>query len=273
MALTQLQRRICRLLADRRIANGEQYVAGGLALNEALGGTRVSRDVDLFHDTDEALASSSEEDIDALRAAGFTVEVGRRATGFVEATVRGPEADAVEVQWVRDSAYRFFPLVLHPELGLMLHPFDLATNKVLALVGRVAARDWIDIITCHQRLSPFGCLAWAASGKDPGLSPLFVVEEAARTTHYPAIELDAVVFEGPPPDRTALTMAWRSALADARAIVDMLPPEEVGRAVLDAAGKPFSGDRGALGQALAAGELHFHPGAIRGAVPVVRGPA
>jgi hypothetical protein len=68
-------------------------------------------------------------------------------------------------------------------------------------------------------------------------------------------------------------MAWRSALADARAIVDMLPPEEVGRAVLDAAGKPFSGDRGALGQALAAGELHFHPGAIRGAVPVVRGPA
>jgi hypothetical protein len=51
---------------------------------------------------------------------------------------------------------------MHDDLGMMLHPFDLATNKVLALVGRVAARDWIDIITCHERLSPFGLLAWAA---------------------------------------------------------------------------------------------------------------
>ena len=28
-----------------------------------------------------------------------------------------------------------FPLLEHEQLGLTLHPFDLATNKVLALVG------------------------------------------------------------------------------------------------------------------------------------------
>ena len=74
MALTDLQRRVCRLLADRRVAGGEQYVAGGLALNEALGGVRLSRDI---HDTDEALASSSASDLEfhagAIRGALPTV--------------------------------------------------------------------------------------------------------------------------------------------------------------------------------------------------------
>jgi TolB-like protein len=33
------------------------------------------------------------------------------------------------------------PLLEHPELGLTLHPFELATNKLLALVGHVEARE------------------------------------------------------------------------------------------------------------------------------------
>ena len=35
-------------------------------------------------------------------------------------------------------------------MGLALHPFDLATNKVLALVGRLEARDWVDVLTCER---------------------------------------------------------------------------------------------------------------------------
>ncbi len=269
MPLTDLQRRVCRLLADLRVASGEQYVAGGLALNQALGGTRLSRDIDLFHDTDEALATSSDADQRALVAAGFSVEPARRSIGFVEVVVRSG-SEAVEVQWVRDSAYRFFPLVMHPDLGLMLHPFDLATNKALALVGRVAVRDWIDILTCHERMTPLGCLAWAASGKDPGLGPRFILEEASRTARYPAVEFDTLAFDGPPPDREALGRTWRAALEQGRAIVDLLPPAEVGRAVLDRSGAVFQGDAATLARVLAAGDLAFHPGAIRGAVPVVR---
>jgi hypothetical protein len=269
MPLTDLQRRVCRLLADRRIASGEQYVAGGLALNESLGGQRLSRDIDLFHDTDTALASSSETDQRALAAARFVIVPGRRSVGFVEVTVSDGR-DRVEVQWVRESAYRFFPLVVHPDLGLMLHPFDLATNKVLALVSRVAVRDWIDILTCHERLSPLGCLFWAASGKDPGLGPLFILEEAARTAHYSAMEFDAMAFEGQRPDRATLTRSWRAALDEARAIVDRLPPEEVGGAVLDEHGTPFRGSVDDLDRALAGGRIVFHRGAIRGALPVVR---
>ena len=51
MALTPFQRGICRLLAQHRIAGGESYVAGGASLNELTTGSRISRDVDLFHDT------------------------------------------------------------------------------------------------------------------------------------------------------------------------------------------------------------------------------
>ncbi|MCX6996948.1 MAG: hypothetical protein NTV49_07645 [Kiritimatiellaeota bacterium] len=62
MALTDFQRDICLVLAARRRASGESYVAGGLALNELLRLPRRSRDMDLFHDTEQALAATSPAD-------------------------------------------------------------------------------------------------------------------------------------------------------------------------------------------------------------------
>lgn len=58
MALTAFQRDVCRVLAGRRRAGGESYVAGGIALNVALAAHRLSRDLGLFHDTTEAVARS-----------------------------------------------------------------------------------------------------------------------------------------------------------------------------------------------------------------------
>ena len=166
MALTDLQRRVCRLLAANRIASGESYVAGGAALNEVIGATRISRDVDLFHDTDEALDVSWHLDRALLEAEGLQVRVLRERTGLVEAEV-DDGADQARLEWARDSAFRFFPLERHEELGLTLHPFDLATNKVLALVGRLEVRDWVDVIASDERVQPLGYLAWAAAGKVP----------------------------------------------------------------------------------------------------------
>ena len=155
------QRSICQLLARSRIASGESYLAGGATLNELLGAARVSRDVDLFHDTEHALEATWQTDRRLLEDQGHTIRVIRERPAFVEAEVTHG-ADTVLLQWVRDSAFRFFPLVQHPELGLTLHPFDLATNKVLALVGRLEVRDWVDTIECGDRLQPLGYLAWAA---------------------------------------------------------------------------------------------------------------
>jgi hypothetical protein len=55
MALTEFQQALCRLIAANRLEQGEAYVAGGVAFNLLTAGRRISRDIDLFHDTLEAL--------------------------------------------------------------------------------------------------------------------------------------------------------------------------------------------------------------------------
>jgi hypothetical protein len=55
-------------------------------------------------------------------AEGYRVVPLRERPGFVEAVVsRGNQS--VPLHWAQDSAYRFFPLVEHPDFGLTLHPF------------------------------------------------------------------------------------------------------------------------------------------------------
>lgn len=269
MALTKLQRDICRLLAENRIASGESYVAGGVALNEILAASRISRDVDLFHDTDEALEASWSADRLLLEASGYAVLVVRERPALVEAEV-GRGGERVRLEWARDSAFRFFPLQRHDELGLTLHPVDLATNKVLALVGRLEARDWIDVIASHERLQPLGCLAWAACAKDPAFGPAAILDGAARSGRYSSEEIRQLSFAGPPPDAAQLARSWHRILDSAREIVSILPPEEAGTCVLDASGGLFRGSPAELQEALRAGGIVFHPGRIRGALPELK---
>lgn len=73
MALTTFQRHVCRLPADRRRRSGDSYVAGGVALSVALETARLSRDVDIFHDTAEAVAASWDADRTTLVEHGYTV--------------------------------------------------------------------------------------------------------------------------------------------------------------------------------------------------------
>ena len=62
MGLSLFQRNVCRLLAEHRVRNGESYLAGGATLNELIGAPRLSRDLDVFHDTEEALAAAWRDD-------------------------------------------------------------------------------------------------------------------------------------------------------------------------------------------------------------------
>lgn len=269
MALTGFQRAVCRLLAANRVERGESYVAGGTALNLLAGGTRISRDIDIFHDTASALEAAWETDRALLVANGYEVRPLRERPAFVEA-VAAKGGDRVLLEWTRDSAYRFFPLVPHDDLGLTMHPFDLATNKVLALVGRLEIRDWLDVITCHERIQPLGYLTWAACGKDPGFSPTAILEHAGRSSRYTQGELDGLSFAGPPPDLAAAARAWHGMLGQAREITELLPADEAGKCVLDRRGLLFTGSPDRLRIDLAEG-LVFHEGSIRGAFPSLAG--
>jgi hypothetical protein len=266
MPLTQFQRDLCRLIADNRIARGEAYVAGGVALTEALRTARISRDLDLFHDTREALVQTFAADLRTLETGGYRVDVYIERPAYVEARVQKGDGSVV-IQWTCDSAYRFFPLLKHPDLGLTLHPFDLATNKVLALVGRAEPRDWFDTIACHHALQPFGYLAWAACGKDPALSPAFILDEAARTTRYTQAELARLEFEGGEPNAAELANEWKAALVQAREIHALLPPSSAGRCVLNATMELYAGGAAGCARDIAAGQIIFHEGRIGGVWP------
>jgi len=269
MALTALQRAICRIIAANRKGQGEAYVAGAVALNALLETSRLSRDIDLFHDTQEALQATWDADRRLLAKAGFELEIIRERPTFVECVVRHGN-ESVVMQWLQDSAFRFFPLVEHTDFGLVLHPFDLATNKVLALVGRLEVRDWLDVISCHDRLQPLGYLAWAASGKDAGLNPSLILREARRSGRYSQAELESLAFAGTPPTLGDSQQRWRAILAEAQEILDALPTAEIGRCVLDAGLELFRGDAARLTRCLRAGEIHFHAGSIRGVLPQFR---
>jgi hypothetical protein len=266
MALTRFQHKICRLIAQNRIHQGESYVAGGVALNLITQSGRISRDIDLFHDTTEALSASWDADRRLLLENGFDIEIIHERPSYVEAIVKKGK-EFVLMQWTRDSAFRFFPLVTHKVLGLSMHPFDLATNKTLALVGRLEIRDWVDVIACHDRIQRLAYLVWAACGKDPGFSPLSILELASQSGRYSEIELMALSFRKSAPPIDALSRKWHDMLEEAREIVNQLPTQEIGKCVIDLKGNLYSGDLEQLQQELPESRVLFHTGSIRGAFP------
>ncbi len=201
-----------------------------------------------------------------LEDAGYALAMLREAPTFAEAEVRRGAASTL-IQWARDSAFRFFPLVEDEELGLALHPFDLATNKALAMAGRLEARDWVDLLTSVDRIQPLGFLAWAACGKDPGFNPLSLLQEMRRSGRYPQAVLDRLDLGGERLDAQVLGERWRQQLTAADAVCEALPVEAIGACVVSTDSELFRGDLEALRAALASGQLRYHHGTIGGAWP------
>lgn len=267
MAITRFQAEVLKLIASSRISNGETYVAGGLALNHQLRRPRISEDIDIFNDGYDALLSAADSDREVLKKAGYQIALKRERDYIVEVTVTNGQ-EVTDIQWVRDSAYRFFPLVVDDLLGLTMHPFDLATNKLLALAGRRVPRDWVDMISCIETLQPLAYLAWAANGKDAGLTPNFILDMCSRTT-YVQQELDLVVRSEAPVNAAELSKRWHEEVARARETLRLLPSEEVGKVVMTKDGELFKGTDEELRQALRSGEIVFHPGELGGAWPTI----
>ena len=267
MALTLFQSGILRLLAANRRKNEGSYVAGGLALNYRLGTPRLSRDIDIFHDSIEALVESWRLDRETLERAGYSVRPLRELRTFIEAEV-AKDGERTEVQWGSDSAYRFFPLVEDEVAGFTLHPIDLASNKLSALVGRTEPRDWIDVITSVKKIQPLLYLLSAACGKDPGFSPSSMLEYVARR-HYNQVEIDERISPKGEYDAAELCRFWHDEVNRTREVVLSFPREKAGMCVLDREGNPFTSPPDQLVRAMESGEVVFHEGRICGAWPQI----
>ena len=261
MPLGDFEKNVLHLLAVNR--NPESYVAGATVFLRRKDPHRQSQDIDVFHDTVQSLKQAAAEDATALQRAGYTLEWTDSQETLQRATV-SKDGRSTKMDWAYDSAFRFFPVQPDVELGFVLHPLDGATNKVLALAGRGELRDYLDVLFLQRNVLSLGALTWAACGKDSGFTPQFLIEEAQRLAHYPAVRLKTLLLREPI-DLVECKRRWLAAVAEASALFLKLPPEEIGCLYLDANGQAVTPDP----DAPSFPSLRRHFGSARGAWPTM----
>jgi hypothetical protein len=123
------------------------------------------------------------------------------------------------------------------------------------------------IINCSDKIQHLGFLAWAACGKDPGFSPLMIINEAARSSHYSQQEYDMLEFENNQSDNLSMLLKkWKVILNEAKKIIFQLPVEQIGKCVMNRNSTLFNlgGDFN-----ITQSKLSFHDGSLQGSYPVI----
>jgi hypothetical protein len=190
--LSKIQIEILALLASHR--DPESYVAGSTPLTR--GTARYSGDIDIFHDREERVAAAALEDSAFLEEHGFRLDWLRRDP-LIYTVLAERAGDTTKLEWVADSDFRFFPTVKDETFGYILHPIDLATNKVAAAYGRREPRDLIDLLTIHEQILPLGAAVWASAGKALGFTPEGIINEIRRTARYRAEDFRRIASDPP----------------------------------------------------------------------------
>jgi hypothetical protein len=222
------------MLASQR--DPESYVAGATPLNRSA--SRYSGDIDIFHDREERVATAALNDAKILEAAGYRVAWLRQLPLIYAAEVGSKEVEvekvrlddsnnATRLEWVVDSDFRFFPTMRDETFGYLLHPVDLAMNKVMAAAGRREVRDLVDLLTIHESILPLGAVVWAAVEKSPGFTPEGLIAEIRRNANYPVAEWRALQMSEPI-DPQAIMGRLREALDAAEAFVARMPTDKLG---------------------------------------------
>lgn len=227
MPLTNTQ--IAALGAIAQARSPESYVAGSTPLNRDQ--ARYSFDIDVFNDNAERVAQTADLDAASLVKAGFSVRWIRRLSGIhtLEAILSG---EAVRLDWVADSDFRYFPAVPDALFGFMLHPADLATNKLMAAATRRELRDLVDLVAVHNSVLPLGAVAWAAVEKSPGFTPEGLIGEIRRNSLHPRAAWEELRSNEPiDPDTTMQRL--RAALDEAEGFVVRMPTAKAGRLFLE----------------------------------------
>lgn len=225
--LTRLQSYVLRLLAAQR--SPDSYIAGGIALNRE--GPRFSSDIDIFQDSEERLTTAVAADLSVLTADGLVLTVLKTQTGTRTVLVEGLE-ETMQLEWVADSDFRFFPTQRDELFGYVLHPVDLATNKAAAAADRRTPRDIVDLVTIHETILPLGAVICAAVGRFPGQSPEEMLADITRHSRFTAEEFRTLALDRPV-DVPALHRRIRSMIEDAGSFISRIPSDDVGVVFLD----------------------------------------
>jgi hypothetical protein len=124
---------------------------------------RPTQDVDLFTPDPGEVTRLTDALAVALRTEGAQVRVDRRGPGFTRLGVTVADGRSVVVS-AHDARIRE---AVQLSFGRVLHPDEVAADKTLALFGRAAARDLVDVAALSERY-PLERLCELAAEKDPG---------------------------------------------------------------------------------------------------------
>lgn len=180
MSLDPLHEWVARIVFDLPQAR-DIAIAGGNAMLAHHLVVRPTQDLDLFtpvpSEVDPLVVALAE----ALRAHGARVGVDRRGPGFSRLTVETVEGRHLAVEIAHDARLR--PSV-QLEIGRVLHPDEVAADKTLALFGRAAARDLVDVAALTNRYS-LQQLCDLAAEKDAGFDPRVLADAMNAAAEHP----------------------------------------------------------------------------------------
>lgn len=143
--------------------------------------SRATKDIDLFTEIDDTEAIHVATALrEALHEQGLTIRAAERPPADHRFVVVDPTSGAeCTVEIFPDGGRLHRRVTL--DIGPVLHPDDLAADKVLALWGRARPRDFYDVAALLDRYEPDRLLDLAAD-KDSGFTSATFVD-ALRAIH------------------------------------------------------------------------------------------
>lgn len=180
MSLDPLHEWVARIVFDLPQARNVAIAGGNAMLAHDLV-VRPTQDLDLFtpvaSEVDPLVAALAE----ALRGQGARVEVDRRGPGFCRLTVETVDGRQVAVEIAHDARLR---ASVQLDFGRVLHPDEVAADKTLALFGRAAARDLVDVAALTDRY-PLQQLCALAEEKDSGFNASVLADAMSAAAEHP----------------------------------------------------------------------------------------
>ncbi len=170
--LTGLQRDVISVLKEMEEWR-DFYFSGGAALALFHLGHRLSEDLDFFTSTEGLIPIVSSKARKTLEQRSIETETVRSFRSFVEFVAR-KKGESIKVQLALDTPFRLDGTEVID--GLVVDSLtDIAAGKLLALFGRAAERDFVDIFfLVKEGLFTLEELISKASEKDPGMDKYYL---------------------------------------------------------------------------------------------------
>ncbi len=152
------------------IDSKEFYLTGGTALSLFYLKHRKSNDLDFFTNNPELILPFSYNLEEGLKKINCATQRQRGLHSFVELMVT-KNNDSTIIHLAQDAPYRIEPLKQFPQYpALNVDSLsDIAANKLLALFGRAALRDFIDVyFLINKKYVDSKEMVSNAKQKDPG---------------------------------------------------------------------------------------------------------